>query len=556
MCIMSDVIDNNIVSGALPSSSISALNIGSSDGIINMNQLGSLVSMVNGLNSVATALAGVDMLWFRATPQERSTDVIFQTYTLFDVEDCPISLRAIYTDTSYDESSYVFNAFGIEDQIPLTIEIALATWNTVTNGDGTLPQRGDIVYIPQSNKLLEVTTMSPVKSIASQITGYKLNCSKYKPKRSRLVGNNLQETIDNNTVSFDSLFGDSVDSTIKDLIDDKQTSSFNNTVVDKHKSVTKSRNVNNCGLAKKSMASIITDNVIVDDHIVARGYYDMNTSVDDNIIVNYHNIDDYEVGESRCLSMWVKMLGVNTTYNVSELSMDVDAEKTIYKNAIGTDKVIKVGYKGSGKFEVGDNIQICRNTIVIPGVVLSNDSYGVSKILQVRVKYGVISALDSQISTWVSLNGYTISQSDRVNLLGTETDNMSIYLVANKYIEYNLGSSSTILQLSNILSMDNWYGFIVNMGSEFNVSVFDSSGDLTKIDEVSIKKTHSSGSYKYLLRGSNSYCTNIRLYDIANREIDKQLMDLVTYITKNDSKLIINDSVETPLNTPYIGQQR
>ena len=59
-----------------------------------------------------------------------------------------------------------------------------------------------------------------------------------------------------------------------------------------------------------------------------------------------------------------------------------------------------------------------------------------------------------------------------------------------------------------------------------------------------------------LLNGSNSYLTNIRLYDVSNNELDKQITDLVSYNTPYNSHAIINDTVDTPLNNEYIGEQR
>ena len=50
--------------------------------------------ILGGLNSAATQVAGVDVMWFRLQPDKRSQDVIFQSYTLYGVEDCPLSLKA------------------------------------------------------------------------------------------------------------------------------------------------------------------------------------------------------------------------------------------------------------------------------------------------------------------------------------------------------------------------------------------------------------------------------------------------------------------------------
>jgi nicotinic acid mononucleotide adenylyltransferase len=67
-------------------------------------------------------------------------------------------------------------------------------------------------------------------------------------------------------------------------------------------------------------------------------------------------------------------------------------------------------------------------------------------------------------------------------------------------------------------------------------------------DDIDVKK--------YYIKPSNAYITNIRLYNISNTEIDKQLTDLVSYNIRNNSNAIINDSADTYLNKEYKGRQR
>ena len=52
-------------------------------------------TILGQLNSAAAEAGGVDVLWFRLQPDHRSQDVIFQSYTLYGVEDCPLKPKAI-----------------------------------------------------------------------------------------------------------------------------------------------------------------------------------------------------------------------------------------------------------------------------------------------------------------------------------------------------------------------------------------------------------------------------------------------------------------------------
>ena len=57
----------------------------------------------------------------------------------------------------------------------------------------------------------------------------------------------------------------------------------------------------------------------------------------------------------------------------------------------------------------------------------------------------------------------------------------------------------------------------------------------------------------YQIMMSNSYITNIRLYDTENTEIDKQLIDLTTYNIPDSYHAIINDSVDIYLDKKFTG---
>ena len=200
-------------------------------------------SITASLNTSIANTMGVEVMWFRLIPDKRNQDVIFQSYTLFGVEDCPLKFNVMYADSGYDDAAITYNIMGLEYSVPLTLEIPVQTWNEITKNDGTLPQRGDIVFIPISNKLVEVVSMTPVKAIAAQITSYKVNCSIYKPSRSRIVGENLKSSIKENTVNLDSRFGKDIENTFTNVVDDNQISIFTSTSKDTHKDITKSNDV-------------------------------------------------------------------------------------------------------------------------------------------------------------------------------------------------------------------------------------------------------------------------------------------------------------------------
>jgi hypothetical protein len=507
------------------------------------------------VNAAAAETAGIDVLWFRAMPDKRSQDVIFQSYTLYGVEDCPLSFKAVYTDTGYDDAAITYNIMGLEYSVPLTLEIAVQTWKDVTNNDGTIPQRGDIVFIPTSRKLVEVVSMTPVKAIGAQLTSYKVNCSIYKPTRSRLVGDNLKTSIEENTVNLKSLFGDDIKNTFENVIDDNQLSMFNSTQKDLHKKITPNNTINST--IDQPIANIVSHELLIDGHLVARSYYDMN--VTQNPVVAYNKIDTIDASSNRTYSCWFLIESEDDCKNIKSFTTDIDVlervldgKKEVIQRPKGENIYIKE-YSGK-RFAAGTHVIIERGNVVICGEVLDTSVY------TIKTNLSVIRALNKNVKNWNNLPGYTIREDNIVNFLyaNGETNMYEISLHANRIISFNLNGTSLLVQSPIKLKTNKWYGIIINYGENIGVSIFESEPELKQICNISGIKNNAniSGTYSYSINKSNAKMTNIRLYNVANTEIDKQITDLLSFNTPYNSLAIINDSVDIPLNKPFVGQQR
>lgn len=241
------------------------------------------------LNEAALEKYGVDVMWFRSIPQKRSTDVIFQTYTLHNVEECPLNIKVMYSDSSYDDAALTFAFNGIEYKPSLTLEIPVNSWKKATDYDGSIPQKLDIVFVPQTKKLWQVATMTPVSSMGGQVTSYKMMMETYAPMASRLVTGKLEESIDNHTVSVDKLFGKAISDVMEDLTDDKQLSQFSSTIKDEYKDVTRTPS-KHVILEPDEITNIISGNIEVDGHIAARSYYNMDIPMMWSLIIRISTI--------------------------------------------------------------------------------------------------------------------------------------------------------------------------------------------------------------------------------------------------------------------------
>jgi hypothetical protein len=494
-------------------------------------------TILASLNQAATEVAGVDVLWFRATPDKNSQDVIFQSYTLYGVEDCPLQFKALYNDVSYDDAAITYNIMGISYAIPMTMDIAVNTWNTATSNDGTIPQQHDIVYIPMSRKLLEVTSMQPTKTIGAQLTTYKVNLEIYKPTRSRLLGENLKESIKQTTTNLDEKFGDEIDEAIKDIVDDNQLSIYTSTSQDKHKTVAPT-------VTKDSgifdIRTIVNEKLVVDGHTVATSYYSLYS--DDGVAVKYKVDNDFDTSTGNiCYSCWFRPKDIPT----NSILKNVKGGTTYSEDASYGYLSLKLGTK----FKKGTNVVFKRGKMIVPGYVISQN--------KIQINKEIAKSMSKMTTNWYTLPGFAVLNDNVINLLNG--GNFSIDIKAGNYISFNRDGNEQLVLLNSELKNEYWYGLVLNIGEKLSVDVYSSDGGLNRV--TSRHETQNSvmtnmDTDNFSLKQSYVDITNIRLYDVENNDIDKQITDLVSHNAKNNSHCIINDSADVYLNKPYVGRQR
>lgn len=492
-------------------------------------------SIYNQLNQSIADTMGVDVMWFRAIPDKKNSDVIFQTYTLYGVEDCPLNFKAMYTDTGYDDAALTYNIMGISYAIPMSLEIPISTWKDITGNDGSIPQQYDVVFIPISQKLLEVASMTPVKKIGAQLTAYKVNLTAYKPKRSRIVGENLRESIEENTVNRDSLFSEEIEKEILNIVDDHQLDLMTSTTKDKFKDVATDK-THSSGVI--DVTSIVSYNLIVDGHVVARNYY--NTTSENDYTVRYNVQDTFTNNDTRTFSCWIRLNDIDTSQhikNIKEMSLSSDKNGTYIITKLGT------------KFKKGDNVIIKRGMIKIPGVVVTNS--------KIKVNDKLIKKYNASNPSWINAPGFAVTMDNTTTML--KSDKMSISIKGENFISLEVDGKECLFQLSSEIKRHEWYGIMVTLGKTFSVDIFSSSGKLTQRDTISDIKNDLYTEIELndpTIPSGHFNITNIRLCKGVYNNIDKKIKEFISYTVKNDSQYIINDDAMTFLPKEYVGRQR
>jgi len=521
------------------------------------------------INGVVNQILGYEVRWFRAVPQQRSKDVIFQEYTLSNVEESPLCLKVIVPKGQFLDSKYNYDLMGLEYEVPLEVQIDKKYWEGIA-GFGTAPQKNDIIYFPMPNKLYEVESCYLYRGFMEQETAWKCNLRKYQPKASRKESAALQETIDTYTVSVEEIFGEAIDNDVKKLVDDEQMNQFNSTVKDKYKTFDVSLNT-------------ISTAISMYGTVIAQSFYDLQSS-------NHYNAVTYNTGDAitttsdRSILAWFmpRMLpDIHKEYDVNSISLIVNT----------LDPLEMYAYDASLYSEANYSVQLASTSPILLSQIAIDDNVVIArpgalnfyaKVVAISVNpltfYCMINSfvLEDLLaikSDWASQKGYKLIVKEPISILDGVNDYnehvMSVNVYANQYVAISYGHTyasddAYVIRLDEKLKDNTWYGIVVNIGNswqQYNVYIWekhetDKNAKLQNVyyetlalypEEIAV--------HSYSINRSPAYLTNIRLFT-ATIEEERQSNELLSYFVKDGDQIIINDSADPILKLPYLTKQR
>lgn len=513
--------------------------------IFNPNLALSAVQTFNTMNNVANQMLGIDARWFRAVPQQRSKDVIFQEYTLSCVEDTPLCIKAVLPEGNFSDSKYKFDLMGLEYNIPLEVQIDKKYWED-NAGFGTAPQKKDIVYFPLPNKLYQVESSYLKRGFMEQETTWVVNLIKYQPEASRKEGDALKETIDKYTVSEDALFGELLDGEMEKLTDKKQMSPMSSTSQDKYKELDKS-------------LKIIPYSLDLWGIIVAESVYDLNTSSIYNAI-RYKNSSDYiKIDSDRAITSWINPR--------KDLDKPYDVAWILPDDTLTPPANFKIKIVGKKRFSINDTFVIQRSEAQNFYAKVIDDNHVASGIYWCKVDQKVLEHLNSIQNKWYEKPGWKMMVKDPIVLIdgiNQTTTGFEVTINADQYIKIKYGSQEYIAAMPQKMTQGDWHGVVVNIGNswnQYNVYVWKPSltDDTNKLQNIFYETipfiAQETTVDQYSVDKSYAYMTNIRLFNSTIEE-ERQVEELLSYFSKNADKALILDNADPKLRAPYISQQR
>jgi hypothetical protein len=523
----------------------------------------------NALNSVVNQLVGYDVRWFRAVPQQRSKDVMFLEFTLYNVEEQPLCVKVVLGSNMPPDSKYDYDLWGLEYEIPFEIQIDKKYWESIA-GFGTAPQKKDIVYFTLSNKLFEVESAYLFRGFMEQETTWKINLTKYQPKAARKESAELQATIDEYTTSVEELFGEEVNNEVKKLTDDQQMSAFNATSKDKYKSFD---------------ASIATVASALNMYgtMVSQSFYDLQSS-SASPAITYNATDLILDHDDRSVLVWIMprtISSVNKDYNVTSIapvsftssynaSLFYDFDPSLYTKA---NYSVKLSTPSSlDNISVDDYVNIAREgelNLYAKVVAISQSPL----TYHCYINNFVLTDVSTIKSNWNTMNGYVLTTKSPISIIDGKDDyNDSVFSVnifANQYIAISYGDTyknddAYVVRLDEKLIDNTWYGIVVNVGNswkQYNTYVWEKD-ESNKNDKLKIKyyqtlrlAPEEIPVSSYRINKSPAYLTNLKLYNVTVEE-EKQRDQLLSYFIQDGDAVIIADLGDYRLRIPYISKQR
>lgn len=520
--------------------------------IFNPNLMLSAVQTFNTMNNVANKMFGIEAIWFRAVPQQRSKDVIFQEYTLSCVEDTPICIKVILPGGNFPDSNYQYDLMGLEYNIPTEIQIDKKYWEEVV-GFGTAPQKKDIVYLPMPNKLFQVESSYLKRGFMEQETTWVINLIKYQPEASRKEGDALKETIDKYTVSEGELFGELLEADMEKLTDKKQMSPFSSTSEDKYKELDKN-------------VKILPYQLDIWGIIVADSIYDLYdpSPLSSYNAIKYKNSSDYiKKDEDRAITVWVNSRkDIEKPYDVVQILPDNTLVPPANFKIKIAQKNISDRYR---RFAINDTFVISRSeTQNIYAKVIADSSSG---DYYCKIDQTVVDHMNTVQYEWWKKPGWKMRDKDPIVLMdGRNQTNtgFEVAIYSDQYIKIKYGSQEHVAIMNEKMVQGNWYGVVANIGntwSQYNVyvwkpSLVDKSQKLENIFYETLPFTAEETMVEqYTVDRSFSYMTNIRLFNSTIEE-ERQVQELLSYFTQNADKGLILDNADPKFRAPYISQQR
>lgn len=162
----------------------------------------------NQLQFAVNAVYGHESTYWRALPNKETSDVIFKEYSLYQNEESKC-VRIVIPDNALPDNDISFQMMDMDFyDMPFEIHLLRSEWTRVYGVD-SYPRKLDIIYISVLDRLYHIENAYLFNDKGSgQGNYYRLSLVKYQFDANSYMDEDVQQEIDDMTVTMEELFAD------------------------------------------------------------------------------------------------------------------------------------------------------------------------------------------------------------------------------------------------------------------------------------------------------------------------------------------------------------
>jgi hypothetical protein len=166
------------------------------------------IRLYKDLNLMVNNLFGHETTYYRALPYGRSKDVTLMEYSLYEHDDGKC-VKLVVPNNQFPDNKLNMGPFGVDFELPFEVEIDKDYFQKIF-GDGTGPQKRDVVYFPRTNRVYEVSSSYLFRDFMNEPLYFKVSLIKWLPKSNAEPSETLTN-LEEYTTSAGKLFNDLIE---------------------------------------------------------------------------------------------------------------------------------------------------------------------------------------------------------------------------------------------------------------------------------------------------------------------------------------------------------
>jgi len=241
------------------------------------------------LTEITSDIFGWDVRYYRTEPRERTKDVIFMEYSLFDVVD-QSNVKVSVPDNEFPTEAVNFDIFGIgfED-----FEIHITDYQfEKAFGQFKRPRVKDYLYFPKNNKMYEVKSVALADEFNVNHTYWRVMLTKYQDRSAVIKNATAEAELENLIVGIDDIFGAEIQDEFTKTTKPQQLQGVSHIWEDGVRS------------SANALVKIVDYNLKNRWTIVSKHHYDLSTVAFDEVAVEYLQQAKQSQDENLSFTFW------------------------------------------------------------------------------------------------------------------------------------------------------------------------------------------------------------------------------------------------------------